>query len=88
MTRLRRAIRRFFARLLGFQKPTTPGVIARLRLQELREQSRRWEIRPPSSECDLPLGTELGAFRDEKRGRSTTEPAGRIRISVNRIRFR
>ena len=88
MMRIRRAVHRFFTHLLGFQKAPTPGAIARSRLQELREHSRRWEIRPPSSECELPFGSELGAFRDENAGRNTTEPAGRIRISVNRIRFR
>lgn len=85
MTRLRR----FFAHLLGFQKPPTPGAIARMRLEELRrEHSRRWEIRPPSSECELPFGPELGLFHNESAGRTTTQPAGRIKISVNRLRER
>jgi len=70
MTKLVRAIRRFFDRLSASRKPTS-GAIVRIRLEELRrEQSRRWEIRPPSSECELPLGPH-----NESAGRTTTQPA-------------
>ena len=72
MMRILGAIRRFFAHLLGFQKPLTPGAIARMRLEELkREHSLRWEIRPPRPECESPFGTELGLFHNENDGRTT-----------------
>jgi hypothetical protein len=86
MTRLRRALRQLFSRLAAPRKPT-PGAIARMRLEEFRRDSScRWEIRPHSSECEWPFGTELGAFRDESSRDVTEQPANRIRISVSRLR--
>jgi len=84
---LHRVFRRFFARLLGFQRPPTPGAIARMRLEELRrEQSPRWEIQPLNSEGELLFGNELVVFHDEMPGRTETHTSGRIRINVNRLR--
>jgi hypothetical protein len=89
MMRFRRAIRLFFRffRRLARPRRLTPGAIARMRLEDLRrEQSHRWEIRPPSSECELPFGSGLASFENDNAGRATTEPARRIKISVNRLR--
>ena len=93
MTRLRQAIRCFFNRLSAARKLPKPRASSHTgnseRLQELRRpHSRNSEIRPPSSECELPFGTELGVFHDKTASRVTEEAAGRIKISVNRIRFR
>jgi hypothetical protein len=90
ITRLRPAIRRFFARLLGFQRPATPGAIARMRLEEFRRDSScRWEINPGAREVEASLDLTSGpVFRDESVGGATEQAAGRIRISVSRIRFR
>jgi hypothetical protein len=89
MTRLRRAIGRFFSRLAGLRKPT-PGAIARMRLQEFRrDSSRRWEINPGAPEIEASLDLTSGpVFRDESVDGATEQAAGRIRISVSRIRFR
>jgi hypothetical protein len=48
--KLHAAIRRLFARLLGFRKPTPANVAVR-RLRELRRDQgrRRWDVTPPSS---------------------------------------
>jgi hypothetical protein len=87
MMKLQKMVRRFFARFAGARKPT-PGPIARIRFEELRrEQSRLREINPGVQGIELPFGSQLGAFRDENVGRSTTEPARRVRICVNRLRF-
>jgi hypothetical protein len=86
MNWLSRIARRLFAS--RFRREPTPGAIARMRLEELRrEQSRNhWEIRPPSSECEMPVGPELSAFPGKTVGRTAAEPADKVRISVNRVR--
>jgi DNA-directed RNA polymerase specialized sigma24 family protein len=84
MNWLHRIAHRLFA--ARFRKEPTPGTVARMRLAELRREHRRaWEIRPPSSESELP-GTELGGFPDKTASRVTEQPANTIRISVNRVR--
>lgn len=84
---IRRAVRRFFAHLLGIQKTPTPGAIARQRLQELRRaQPYQWEIRPGAS--DREFGTEQGVFHDVIPSRPTTQSADGIRISGGWWRLR
>jgi hypothetical protein len=87
MMKLGEMVRSFFSRLAGPRKPT-PGAIARMRLEESRRERSRshWEIRPPSSECELPFGTELGIVQDETPSHTRKQSSDRIKISVNRIR--
>jgi hypothetical protein len=86
--KVRRAIRRFVSGLSIRRNAAPPdSATDRERFEDLRRaQPHRWEIRPPSSECELPFGTELAKFHDQTASRVTEEAAGRIKISVSRLR--
>ncbi len=88
MTNLRTAIRRLFNQIFRFQRPLTPGAIARMRLQEFRRDcSRHWEITPGAREVEPSFDLASGpVFRDESVVGTAEQREGRIKISVKRIR--
>lgn len=83
MNMLLKAIRRLFGRRHEGRCPAP----SRAPLQELRRpQTRRWEIRPPSSECEMPFGPDLlGSFNHEMASRSEAV-SDRIKIRLDRTR--